>query len=649
MKAEDIYEAMQYVRPEYLEESEMPNRKKRKLPRTLLIAAAIALGGIGVTAAVWSLRGAARADMGIERPIPEWKEYEVPAADEAASQEAPVPLGERVLQDVPENLKPINAVTLDSTLCSGDQLTAYLRVSGITPETGAQLEDRTCYWDIGGIERDWGGSCCDSLGVEHVAYDADSQTALVRLDISGLAGDVDRVYFSLRLWRGQEDLARYDRVEIPVTRSSELLSAEVDYTPAQGSYQGEMRAVQAQVFANHIDVDFEITSLEEMMPPISEDDEEDLPFHYYIEYVDALHKRVEEALAGATIQYKDGGSEVISAMPARVAGAWTTDSLQGKREEVFIKKRVTFQHLLNQAIDLSQVSSITIGGVMYPLDRKEYEAPAREGPARKDGPLEKLPEKVTLESVSCSGDELTAYLRVYDVAPELGAYLEDGACYWIVDSLENCGNEHYGFSVHRESYDEASRTALVELQIEAIGDVDRVYFRLALCHQQETVVKFAPVEIPVARSESLSAQLDYELAQGSYYGKIRAVQAEVFAENVSIDFEITPYRDLESAKPSGNVQDGPPASNVYHHEISDRVEDALESATFQYRDGRSELVAERIPADNMEWFFRSLMRSVTTEEMDAMGRVNFSHTMKKPLDLSELVSITVGGVVYPLN
>lgn len=644
MKAEDIYEAMQSVRPEYLEESEM-FKGKRRWPRIILIAAVIALSGIGVTAAVWSLRGAARANMGIEQPIPEWKEYEVPAVDK------PVPQGEPLRPDEPDGVQVFDAVTLDSTLCSGDQLSAYLRVRGIEPETGALLEDRTCYWNIGGIRCDWGGSCGNSLGVKHVAYDPDSQTALVRLDVFGLR-DVERVYFTLRLDQGLDCLAVYEAVEIPVTLSGDLLSTQIDYTPEQGSYQGEMRAVRAEVFANHIDIDFEITPFVEIKPPVEEDDpyweyaddeDEVLTFHF-IDHMRTLDARAEEALAGATIEYRDGRSEVIAELLSDVR-PWRSDSFSGKYENFSTMSRVTFQHRMNQAIDLSQVESVTIGGVTYPLWWKEYGAPVSDEPARNEGPVEKFPETVTLESVECSGGDLTACLRVDGVEPKLGAYLKDYAYHWITAGLENSGREGCGASVTHDSYDEDSQTALVKLEIYGVGDVDRVYFQLALARRGEPVFTFEPVEIPVTHSEKLSGQLDFTLEQGPYYGKVRAVQAEVFERRVCIGFEITPFVELESAKPLSGNQEKPQEYNFYFHEIGDRVEAWLEDATLQFRDGRSEAIAERV----LQWSPVSHLISGTNEEQRTLGRLNFRHRLKKPVDLNEVVSITVGGVVYPLN
>lgn len=300
---------------------------------------------------------------------------------------------------------------------------------------------------------------------------------------------------------------------------------------------------------------------------------------------------------------------------------------------------------MNQAVDLSQVESITIGGVTYPLAWKQYGVPVSDETVRKDGPVKKFPRTVTLESVDFSEGDLTARLRVDGVEPELGVCLEDGAYHWLTVGLENCGREGCGANVTHDSYDEDSQTALVKVEIYGLGDVDRVYFQFALGQKGEPVVTFEPVEIPVPPSEKLSAQTDYTLEQGSYYGKVRAVQAEVFDRRVCIGFEITPYVELESAAALSGNQEIPRNYGDYFQEIYERVDGALEDVTLQFRDGRSEAVVETV----QEWSPSLHMIIATDEEQNALGRLNFRHRLKKSVDLSEVVSITVGGVVYPLN
>lgn len=344
MKAEDLYEAMQSVRPEFLEECEMYS-PKRNLRRTLFIAAAIALSSICAAAAVWSLRDRAKADIGITQPISGWSEY-----GEAETKE----LG-------PENVDELKkTVTLDSSLCAGDQLDAYLRVYGVQPEVGASLDanDGQYRWDLDGL--DYHHSC--TIGVQHIAYEADCQTALVRLHIGGLK-EVEQVVFTLALCQGGKTVVCYNPVEIPIT-SSGALRANIDYALPRDGSMGEMRAVGVQVFASYVMVDFDITPLTEIGTPEKLAEAGDPLFAAYTSELDA---RAGDALADATLQYRDGSSETISQMPSRYEGGWIGGYGPGSPEELHAQEQVSFRYVTRQAIDLGEAVSITIGGVTYPL------------------------------------------------------------------------------------------------------------------------------------------------------------------------------------------------------------------------------------------------------------------------------------------
>lgn len=344
MKAEDLYEAMQSVRPEFLEECEMYS-SKRKLRRVLLIAAAVAISSIGVAAAVWSLREAAKADMGIAQPIPEWQEYEeVQTAEPAVQDDGAL----------------LDAVTLDATLCTGDQLDAYLRVRGVLPEEAAGLaaRDGSYHWDIDDL--DYRHSC--ALTLEPIAYEADTQTALVRLHIGGIEG-VERVNVWLSLYEGPEPAFHYAPVEIPIT-PSEGLGAQVDYTLPQDRFPGEAHAVEARVYASYITVDFDISTVREIAGKAGWSGDEDRAF---VAYSDALYDRVNEALSGASLQFRDGASVDIAKLPSPGDSAWHGGFGPGSPEELYTRNRVSYRYITRQAIDLSEVVSITIGGTAYPL------------------------------------------------------------------------------------------------------------------------------------------------------------------------------------------------------------------------------------------------------------------------------------------
>lgn len=228
MKAEDLYEAMQSVRPEFLEECEMYS-PKRNVRRVLFIAAAIALSSICAAAAVWSLREKAKADIGITQPISGWSEYD---------ETEPEGLGRKNEDELKKT------VTLDSSLCAGDQLDAYLRVHGVQPEAGASLEakDEQYQWDLSDL--DYHSSC--SIDIQHIAYEKDSQTALVRLHLGGLE-NVEQVAVTLALRRDGETVVCCNPVDIPIT-SADTLHAKIDCALPRDNWMGEMRAVNVQVF-----------------------------------------------------------------------------------------------------------------------------------------------------------------------------------------------------------------------------------------------------------------------------------------------------------------------------------------------------------------------------------------------------------------
>lgn len=331
MKSEDLYRAMQSVRPEYLEECET-NERKRKLPRVFLLAAALALCGVGAAAAVWSLRGAAKADIGVDGQLPEWREYE------AALEE----------------------VTLDSALCAGDQIDAYLRVRGVTPEEneGLTARDGSYHWDVADL--DYRNSC--ALTLEQIAYEPEDQTALVRLHLGGIK-DVEQVTFWLSLYKGPQPARNYEPVEIPIT-SSAPLSASVDFPLPRNDGMGEMRLTNVDVFASYIQVTFSITPLGDIAGGYGGVNEDAL----FVAYTDELSARANEVLSDASLQFQDGRSEPIEQLLAPDgADGWNGGLGAGSETELSERTSAVYRHITRRAVDLREVVSITISGVVYPL------------------------------------------------------------------------------------------------------------------------------------------------------------------------------------------------------------------------------------------------------------------------------------------
>ena len=144
----------------------IPNQGKKLPRRILLIAAAVAALGIAGAAAVsWSLRSAARADANLREPIPEWTEYQIPG--ETAPTEArvePQPESPPVKHEWEPETGWQTGLTLDSTLCSGENVTAYLRVPDISPEIAAECAKPRgeYYFDIGSLSVEPSGEAASS-------------------------------------------------------------------------------------------------------------------------------------------------------------------------------------------------------------------------------------------------------------------------------------------------------------------------------------------------------------------------------------------------------------------------------------------------------------------------------------------------------
>ena len=71
-------------------------------------------------------------------------------------------------------------------------------------------------------------------------------------------------------------------------------------------------------------------------------------------------------MADASLLLRDGSSLLITDLPSLTRG-YHSDDFEGKEEECYVVNHASFRYETTQAIDLSQVKAITIGGVEYPL------------------------------------------------------------------------------------------------------------------------------------------------------------------------------------------------------------------------------------------------------------------------------------------
>lgn len=379
MKAEDLYEAMQYIRPAFVEESDMKLQNKHKrIPRRILLIAAAVIGIGGAAAAVnWSLRSAARADAKLQDTIPEWTEYQVP--------------GETVHSETPAEPQPETppaehewepetgwhtGITLDSTLCSGEKVTAYIRIPDISPEIAGECAKRggEYYFDIGGHRVEPPGEA-SAPAITYISYDEASRTVLLRLDFSNVR-NTDEIKFAPMLCRGLENVGYYDEVAIPVTPSSCLHTAVSIDLPHDETW-GDIRIVAASVYAGYVEVETDVTPFGEVADKerypdvnvrVGEDAYTNEWFGASIDYFNHQLESIDTAMADATLLLRDGSRLLITSLPSLSKADFWSDDWNGVTDEEFCAvEHASFRYETTQAIDLSQVEAIVIGGQEYPL------------------------------------------------------------------------------------------------------------------------------------------------------------------------------------------------------------------------------------------------------------------------------------------
>lgn len=348
--------------------------RTRRLTRGLLVAAIIAsLCCLTAFAVVLTLRDAARADMGIskEDPIEEWTEYDAPT--------------QTVTQSEPQ-------ATLVATMCSGNQLYAYIAASPVSQEAGVVLADNSPEYEWGprgGFEG------CSTLNLEQASYDPDTQTSLVKVSMTLEDPELKQVEISMNLNHNFKPIAAYGPVIIPVTES-QTLSCPADITvvnttrqmeeawglrpdqPEFSEYTQEGTIYQISICAGYIELEMQTPTLEErtavsgaeVLLDLEKLSDIELPPQlegYLVRdtYGGSWLVSVKEILADARLNYRDGTSELITQIPSAYAGTWGSGESPypgSSRDGIHV-----FRFTPAQAFDLSQVESITIGSTTYPF------------------------------------------------------------------------------------------------------------------------------------------------------------------------------------------------------------------------------------------------------------------------------------------
>lgn len=352
--------------------------RTRRLTRGLLVAAIIAsLCCITAFAVMLTLRDAARADMGIskEDPIEEWTEYDTPI-------------------QTGTQLEP--QATLVATMCSGNQLYAYIAASPVSQEAGIVLADNSPEYEWGprgGFEG------CSALNLEQASYDPDTQTCLVKVSMTLEDPELEQVEVSMNLNHNFKPIAAYGPVTVPVTES-QTLTCPADITvvnttqqmkkawglrpdqPEFSEYIQEGTIYQISICAGYIELEMHTPTLEEWTAVsgaevlLELEQRSDIPLPPQLEgylvrgtYSGSWWVSVEETLADARLNYRDGTSELIAQIPNPYAGTWGSGKSPypgSSRDGIHV-----FRFTPAQAFDLSQVESITIGSVTYPFLQAE--------------------------------------------------------------------------------------------------------------------------------------------------------------------------------------------------------------------------------------------------------------------------------------
>lgn len=353
-----------------VKKSSEKRRLNGRMARGLLVAALLtALFCVTALAIGATLRDAARADMGISPsvPIPEWSEYDTTQT----AQSSPVRLA--------------------STLCSGDQLCAYLEVSPIPADMAAVLAKNGSYqyeWDCSIDPRG-----CTWL-VQQTGYDPETQTALVKVSLSGAdLEELEKVDLTLTLYHHFQVERRYEPVTVPVTDSQCVsLSTDIAVTNTKKQLESELgpadlaklpdyasvgRITRVSLYAGYIEVQLETSTLDQwtavshvgqLTPEGNGPTDDDTAWFAEMLFYNSWYLAVNQTLSGAALHDTDGTQTALDQLPRVYAGTWIEAS--NDNDTIYAGTQI-YRFVPQHAFDLSRISSITIGGVDYPLSAME--------------------------------------------------------------------------------------------------------------------------------------------------------------------------------------------------------------------------------------------------------------------------------------
>ena len=340
-----------------------------RLLRGLLVAAAVgALCCATAFAVLSSLRELARADIGVSptAPVPEWSEYET------TGREA-------------EETEP--RAELTAALCAGERLYAYLEAGPVSADVAAALAENAAEYEWWPSEITL--STCSIL-LEQMGYDQETRTALVKVSLrSQELEEVQEVGFALQLRQDGRTEQTYGAVVIPITEG-QAISCEVDIpvvnttadlasnlhpedVPLLSDYELEGRITGLSLSVGKLEAVLEAPDATEWLAASGagqiQGNSRGLPPEIQEGFLRSLYLKswsagVNEALEGMTLHLRNGTSVAVEDLPVDGSASWWAAE---NASALMYDGTVRYEFVLSQALDLSTVRSVTVGGVEYPL------------------------------------------------------------------------------------------------------------------------------------------------------------------------------------------------------------------------------------------------------------------------------------------
>ena len=340
-----------------------------RLLRGLLVAAAVGVLCCATAFAVLSsLRELARADMGVSptAPVPEWSEYETTGGEA-------------------EETEP--RAELTAALCAGERLYAYLEAGPVSADVAAALAENATEYEWWPSEITL--STCSIL-LEQMGYDQETRTALVKVSLrSQELEEVQEVGITLQLRQDGRTEQTYGAVVIPITEG-QAISCEVDIpvvnttadlasnlhpedVPLLSDYELEGRITGLSLSVGKLEAVLEAPDATEWLAASGagqiRGNSRGLPPEIQEGFLRSLYLKswsagVNEALEGMTLHLRNGTSVAVEDLPVDgSAGWWAAENTSA----LMYDGTVRYEFVLSQALDLSTVRSVTVGGVEYPL------------------------------------------------------------------------------------------------------------------------------------------------------------------------------------------------------------------------------------------------------------------------------------------